>query len=79
MSISVITIQKEYKGHRFIGLVDNTRTHTEAEFSVNGFGMKPGTRRPVDQVDYNDYNDGQDNKENTQDDDSDLRQRPETT
>ena len=40
----------------FVCLVDNARTHTAAEFSVNDFGMKPGTRCPVDKIDYIDEN-----------------------
>ena len=31
-------------------------THTAAEFSVNDFGVKPGTRCRVDKIDYTDEN-----------------------
>ncbi|CAF4887447.1 unnamed protein product [Rotaria socialis] len=33
-----------YKDHDFVCLVDNARTHTAAEYSVNDFAMKPGGR-----------------------------------
>ncbi|CAF2069536.1 unnamed protein product [Rotaria magnacalcarata] len=32
----------DYKDHDFVCLVDNARTHTAAEYSVNDFSMKPG-------------------------------------
>ena len=44
--------KKEYKDHNFVHLVENGRTHTAAEFNVNGFAMKPGIRCPVDKLYY---------------------------
>ncbi len=44
----LLSFKKEYENHRFVCLVDNARTHTAAGFSINDFGMKPGTRCPID-------------------------------
>jgi len=44
--------KNDYKDHDLVFLVDNARTHTKAEFSLHDFGMKPGTRCPVDHIDY---------------------------
>ena len=33
-------------------VVDNARMHNAKEFSLDEFGMKPGTRCPVDQIQY---------------------------
>ncbi|CAF2077709.1 unnamed protein product [Rotaria magnacalcarata] len=44
--------KKEYKNHNFLCLVDNSRTHTAAEIHLNAFGMRSGTRCPVDKIDY---------------------------
>ncbi|CAF3381807.1 unnamed protein product [Rotaria socialis] len=41
-----------YKDHEFVCLVDNARTHTAAEYSVNDFAMKPGGRCPVYAIEY---------------------------
>ena len=35
-----------------IHVVDNAKTHTAKEFSLDEFGMKPGMRCPVDQIQY---------------------------
>jgi hypothetical protein len=48
----LLPFKKEYEKHNFVCLVDNSRTHTAVEFSVNDFGMKPGTRCPVDTIDF---------------------------
>jgi len=50
----LLSFKKEYENHHFVCLVDNARTHTAAEFSINDFGMKPGTRCPVDKIDFTD-------------------------
>ncbi|CAF4443413.1 unnamed protein product, partial [Rotaria magnacalcarata] len=49
-------ITLEYKNHNFLCLVDNSRTHTAAEIHLNAFGMRSGTRCPVDKIDYIDDN-----------------------
>ncbi len=43
--------KEECKGHHFVCFVDNARTHTVVEFSLNDFGIKPETRCPVDNID----------------------------
>ncbi len=52
----LLPFKKEYQNHNFVCLVDNARTHTAAEFSVNDFGMKPDTNCPVDKIDFVDEN-----------------------
>ena len=37
-----------YANHSIHVVVDNPRTHSAKEFSLDEFGMKPGTRCPVD-------------------------------
>ncbi|CAF1530301.1 unnamed protein product [Rotaria sordida] len=48
----LLPFKTEYKNHNFVCLVDNARTHTAAELSVNDFGMKPGTKCPVHQIEF---------------------------
>ncbi|CAM4968055.1 unnamed protein product [Rotaria socialis] len=52
----LLPFKKEYKSHNFLCLVDNSRTHTAAEIHLNDFGMRPGTRCPVDKIEYIDEN-----------------------
>ena len=40
-------------------IVDNTRTHTMTEYSLNDFGMNPGAHCPVKIVKYFDQNNKQ--------------------
>ena len=47
---------KEYKNHSFVCLVDDARTYTAVEFSVNDFRIKLGNKYPVDKADYIDEN-----------------------
>jgi hypothetical protein len=54
----LLPFKKEYENHEFFCLVDNARTHTATEYSVNDFGMKPGTRYPVDNIDFIDEDGG---------------------
>ncbi|CAF1192571.1 unnamed protein product [Didymodactylos carnosus] len=44
----------EYKGHKFVILVDNATTHTAKFYSVNDFGKRENTRCPVDVVEWED-------------------------
>lgn len=48
----LLYFKRDYKDHDFVCLVDNARTHTAAEYTVNDFAMKPGGRCPVDTIDY---------------------------
>ena len=52
----LLPFREEYQNHSFVCLVDNARTQTAAEFIINDFGMKPGTRCFVDKIDYIDGN-----------------------
>jgi hypothetical protein len=48
----LLPFKQAYANHSFVCLVDNATTHTKAEFTLNDFGMKPGTRCPIDRIDY---------------------------
>ena len=48
----MLQFKEEYKTHTIELLVDNIRTHASKEFSVNDFGMKSGTRCPVQSIEY---------------------------
>ncbi|CAF1284210.1 unnamed protein product [Rotaria sp. Silwood1] len=48
----MLQFKEEYKMHTIEVLVDNARTHTSKEFNVDDFGMKPGTRCPVQSIEY---------------------------
>ena len=39
----LLPFKAQYENHNFVCLVDNAKTHTATEFSINDFGMKPGT------------------------------------
>ncbi|CAF1586428.1 unnamed protein product [Didymodactylos carnosus] len=52
----LLPFKNEYKKHRFVFLVDNARTHTAAEHTVNDFAMYPDGRCPVDNIDFLDEN-----------------------
>ena len=41
-----------YANHSIHVVVDNARTYSAKEFSLDEFGMKPGTRCPVDHIQY---------------------------
>ena len=48
----MLQFKKTYANHSIHVVVDNAKTHTAKEFSLDEFGMKPGTRCPVDQIQY---------------------------
>ena len=48
----MLPFKKAYTNHSIHVVVDNARTHSAKEFSLEEFGMKPGTRCPVDQIQY---------------------------
>lgn len=50
----MLPFKKAYKNHLIHIIVDNARTHSTKEFSLENFGMKPGTRCPIDQIQYKD-------------------------
>jgi hypothetical protein len=52
----MLPFKKAYANHKFHVIVDNARTHSAKHYSVEDFGMKPGTRCSVDQIFYRDKN-----------------------
>ena len=44
--------KKTYANQSIHVVVDNAKTHTAKEFSLDEFGMKPGTHCPVDHIQY---------------------------
>ena len=52
----LLEFKKDFAGHDFEIIVDNARTHTAQEYSLLMFGMKPGTRCPVEQIRWIDEN-----------------------
>jgi hypothetical protein len=48
----LLRFKEDYKDHDFVCLVDNARTHTAAEYTVDQFAMKPGGRCPVNTIEY---------------------------
>ena len=55
-SFKMLLFKKAYSNHDFHIVVDNARTHSAKHYSVEEFGMKPGTHCPVDQIFYRDKN-----------------------
>ncbi|CAF3692205.1 unnamed protein product [Rotaria socialis] len=49
----MLPFKQAHKNKVIIIIVDNARTHSAKEFSLEDFGMKPGTRCPIDQILYN--------------------------
>ena len=52
VSFNYYRLKKEYGNRDFLCLVDNARTHTAAELSINDFGMKPGTKCCVEKIEF---------------------------
>ena len=48
----LLPFKVQYENHNFVCLVDNPKTYTVSEFSINDFGMKPGTKCPVDKLEF---------------------------
>lgn len=48
----MLPFKTEYQGHDIEVLVDNARTHSAKEFSLNDFGKGIGTRCPVKSIEY---------------------------
>ena len=55
----MLPFKKAYANHKLHVIVDNARTHSARHYSVEDFGMKSGTRCPVNQIFYRDKNDQQ--------------------
>ncbi|CAF1240634.1 unnamed protein product [Adineta ricciae] len=54
----MLPFKQAYANHKFHVIVDNARTHSAKHYSVEDFGMKPGTRCKTDKIFYRDE-DGQ--------------------
>ncbi|CAF2242534.1 unnamed protein product [Rotaria magnacalcarata] len=50
----MLPFKQAYKNKVIIIIVDNARIHSAKEFSLEDFGIKPGTRCPIDQILYKD-------------------------
>ncbi|CAF4317059.1 unnamed protein product, partial [Rotaria sordida] len=50
----MLPFKTAYQNHSINILVDNARTHNTKEFSLEGFGMKSGTRCAVGHIQYTD-------------------------
>ncbi|CAF1273858.1 unnamed protein product, partial [Didymodactylos carnosus] len=48
----MLPFKEAYQNHSINIIVDNARTHSAKEFSLEGFGMKVNTRYAVDQIQY---------------------------
>ncbi|CAF1670547.1 unnamed protein product [Adineta ricciae] len=50
----MLPFKQAYANHKFHVIVDNVRTHSAKHYSVEDFGMKPGTRCKTDKIFYRD-------------------------
>ena len=50
----MLPFKQAYANHKFHVIVDNARTHSAKHYSVEDFGMKPGTRCKTDKIFYRD-------------------------
>ena len=48
----LIQFKEEYQHHIIEILVDNARTHTTKQYSINDFGKRSGTRCPISIIEY---------------------------
>lgn len=48
----LIQFKEEYQHHNIEILVDNARTHTCKQYSINDFGKSSGTRCPIPVIEY---------------------------
>lgn len=48
----LLQFKKQFEGHDIEVVVDNARTHSAKEYSVNDFGKRVGTRCPVDFIEF---------------------------
>ena len=48
----LLLFKVQYENYNFVCLVDNAKTHTATEFSINDFAMKPGTKCPIDKLEF---------------------------
>ena len=48
----LISFKEDFKGHQVEVVVDNARTHSMREYSINKFGKGIGTKCSVDSIEY---------------------------
>ena len=48
----LIQFKEEYQHHKIEISVDNARTHTAKQYSINDFGKRSGTRCPISVIEY---------------------------
>ena len=48
----LIQFKEEYQHHKIEILVDNARTHTAKQYSINDFGKRSGTRCSISVIEY---------------------------
>ena len=48
----LLSYKKDFKDHEIEIIVDNARTHSTKEYSINDFGKGIGTRCPVSAIEY---------------------------
>ena len=48
----LLSYKKDFKGHEIEIIVDNARTHSAKEYSINNFNKGIGTRCPVSAIEY---------------------------
>ncbi|CAF3407145.1 unnamed protein product [Rotaria socialis] len=51
----LISFKQDFKGHDIVVVVDNARTHSAREYSINEFSKGIGTKCPADSIDYVDH------------------------
>ena len=51
----LLQFKEEYQGHDIEVVVDNARTHSAREYSINDFGKGVGTKCPVDAIEFVDH------------------------
>ncbi|CAF1597815.1 unnamed protein product [Adineta ricciae] len=50
----MLPLKKAYANHKFHVIADSARTHSAKQYSVEDFGMKPGTRCSTEKIFYRD-------------------------
>ncbi|CAM4762659.1 unnamed protein product [Rotaria magnacalcarata] len=48
----LVSFKQDFEGHQFEVVVDNARTYSAREYSINEFNKGIGTKRPVDSITY---------------------------
>lgn len=54
----MLEFKEDFRDHQIELVVDNATTHTKRLYNINDFGMRVGTRCPVDKIEYIDQENG---------------------